>query len=95
MLTTDSRKKDLVGRFGSLDELNEAVQKAVEKYSAEHENSRLRKWINKFSQRVMYYGNIMDVVSQHHPEYVSLAWGAMKFVFVVCTTIHCADHQAA
>lgn len=25
----------------------------------------------------------MDVLVQHHPEYVSLAWGAMKLVFGV------------
>ncbi|KAF2203369.1 hypothetical protein GQ43DRAFT_367054 [Delitschia confertaspora ATCC 74209] len=25
----------------------------------------------------------MDVMSQHHPEYVSLAWGTMKFLFVL------------
>jgi hypothetical protein len=22
-------------------------------------------------------------LSQHHPEYVSLAWGALKFLFIV------------
>jgi len=31
----------------------------------------------------MYYGVIMDTLSQHHPEYVSLAWGAIKFLFIV------------
>jgi hypothetical protein len=30
----------------------------------------------------MYYANIFDVLAQHHPEYVALAWGAMKFLFV-------------
>lgn len=35
------------------------------------------------SQRLLYYGNIMDVLVQHHPEYVSLVWGAMKFIFGV------------
>ena len=29
----------------------------------------------------------MDVLVQHHPEYVALAWGAMKLVFGV--GIHC------
>ena len=24
-------------------------------------------------------------LSQHHPEYVSLVWGAVKFVFIVCS----------
>jgi len=31
----------------------------------------------------MYYAQIMDVMSQHHPEYVSLVWGLLKFIFVV------------
>lgn len=26
---------------------------------------------------------IFDVYAQHHPEYVSLAWGTMKFLFIV------------
>lgn len=28
---------------------------------------------------------IFDVFAQHHPEYVSLAWGTMKFLFIVST----------
>jgi len=31
----------------------------------------------------MYYGKIMDTLAQHHPEYVALVWGAMKFVLIV------------
>jgi len=42
-----------------------------------------RKWLERFSDRVTYYGKIMDVLVQHHPEYASLAWGAMKLLFVV------------
>ncbi|KAF2267733.1 hypothetical protein CC78DRAFT_456466 [Lojkania enalia] len=30
----------------------------------------------------MHYSTIFDVIAQHHPEYVALAWGAMKFLFV-------------
>ena len=26
-------------------------------------------------------------LSQHHPEYVSLVWGAIKFVFIVRSTL--------
>ena len=28
-------------------------------------------------------GKVMDVLVQHHPEYVALAWGAMKLIFGV------------
>lgn len=31
----------------------------------------------------MYYGGVLDALSQHHPEYVALAWGAVKFVLMV------------
>lgn len=31
----------------------------------------------------MHYSNIFDVMVQHHPEYVSLAWSTFKLLFVV------------
>ena len=40
-------------------------------------------YIAAFSKRICYYDNVMDVLVQHHPEYISLAWGAMKLVFGV------------
>lgn len=42
---------------------------------------RLRECLEAFSRRVLHYGSIMDVLVQHHPEYVSPVWGAMKFIF--------------
>ena len=44
---------------------------------------KAHQWINAFASRVTYYGDILDMLVQHHPEYVALAWGAFKFVFVV------------
>lgn len=41
------------------------------------------KWLVALSERITYYGQIFDVLVQHHPEYVSLAWGTFKFVFTV------------
>ncbi|KAH8754146.1 hypothetical protein F5883DRAFT_431732 [Diaporthe sp. PMI_573] len=29
----------------------------------------------------MHYGSVLDVLVQHHPEYTSLIWGAMKILF--------------
>lgn len=46
-------------------------------------NQKLKKWLARVSSRLMHYSNIFDVLAQHHPEYVALAWGAMKFLFVV------------
>ncbi|KAI9687108.1 MAG: hypothetical protein M1822_002519 [Bathelium mastoideum] len=46
-------------------------------------NSRARRYLNKVSAGIMYYGNVMDMLVQHHPEYVSLGWGTMKLIFVL------------
>lgn len=40
--------------------------------------------MRKVSSWIMFYGQVLDMLSQHHPEYVSLAWGATKFVLMVC-----------
>lgn len=41
--------------------------------------------LDEISSRIVYYGGVLDALSQHHPEYVALAWGAMKFVLMVST----------
>ncbi|KUJ08922.1 uncharacterized protein LY89DRAFT_657937, partial [Mollisia scopiformis] len=43
---------------------------------------KARKWLEVFSGKVVYYGTVMDVLVQQYPQYVSLAWGAMKFLFM-------------
>ncbi|GAP85126.1 hypothetical protein SAMD00023353_2200570 [Rosellinia necatrix] len=58
------------------------VAECMKKYEARRKSPTARTWLREFSQRVNFYGNILDVLVQHHPEYVSLAWGAMKFLFV-------------
>ncbi|KAI0971026.1 hypothetical protein F4678DRAFT_435411 [Xylaria arbuscula] len=57
------------------------VTECMNKYEARRKHSDARACLHAFSQRVNFYGNILDVFVQHHPEYVSLAWGAMKFLF--------------
>src|SRR5437667_54664 len=32
---------------------------------------------------IITYVQVLDVLAQHHLEYVSLAWGALKFIFMV------------
>lgn len=61
------------------------VQLAKEKYESRvKEHTDLRAWLEKLSSRVMYYGKVFDSLAQHHPEYVALAWGAVKLVLMVC-----------
>ncbi|KAF2498987.1 hypothetical protein BU16DRAFT_454960 [Lophium mytilinum] len=38
------------------------------------------KWLQRFSGTILYYSNVLDVLAQHHPEYLCLAWGSVKFV---------------
>jgi hypothetical protein len=40
----------------------------------------------------MYYGKVFDTLAQHHPEYVALAWGAVKLVLMVSKSPTCASH---
>ena len=82
-LTKDSHKIAAVQQATSLGDLEDAVINAKARYDSAHQNRKVSKWLSKFSCRVQFYGNIMDVLVQQHPEYVSLAWGAMKFLFVV------------
>jgi hypothetical protein len=59
------------------------VARARAIYDAKKKDSKTSKRIVSFSQRIAYYGKVLDVMVQHHPEYVSLAWGSLKFVFGV------------
>jgi hypothetical protein len=61
----------------------QAVLTAKQQYERKSPKSRARKWLASCSSRLMYYSVIMDTLAQHHPEYVSLAWGAVKFLFIV------------
>lgn len=49
--------------------------------------SKISEGLDKISSRVIFYGGVLDALSQHHPEYVSLAWGALKFVLMVKSNI--------
>ena len=67
-------------------DVQEAVTIAANAYSSKP-RSAARKWLLKLSQMISYYGQILDVLVQHHPEYVALAWGTFKFLF----TVSCFD----
>ena len=60
-----------------------AVEAARSVYEKRSRKGKPREWLLAFSSRVMHYKGVMDTLAQHHPEYVSLAWGAMKFLFMV------------
>jgi preprotein translocase subunit SecY len=45
--------------------------------------SKARKWLTRLSSRISVYGSALDMLAQHHPEYLALAWGSFKFLIVV------------
>ncbi|KAI1323444.1 hypothetical protein F5Y16DRAFT_403464 [Xylariaceae sp. FL0255] len=58
-----------------------AVSSILTEYESQRTHQKIIKWLRSFANRVQVYGNVMDVLVQQHPEYVSLVWGAMKFLF--------------
>ncbi|KAJ4169749.1 hypothetical protein NW754_005897 [Fusarium falciforme] len=57
------------------------------KYEAKAESSKTRKRLQRVSETICHYSQVLDVFVQHHPEYVSLVWGTMKLVFI-CAVNH-------
>jgi len=73
-----------IQQLSSIAELKKTVDDIRLRYERRSEDNKIGRWLSKLATRICHYGRIFDVLVQHHPEYVSLAWGAMKFLFVVC-----------
>ena len=82
-LTSDERKKALANGMISLEDVQAAAIEAQAKWESIRKGRKTKVWLSRVLPKLPHYGNIMDVLVQQHPEYVSLAWGAMKFLFVV------------
>lgn len=82
-LSKDSRKVETVRSSTSLVDVQTALIKVKAKYDSDRKDSKLRWWLVKLSERVHFYGGVLDVFAQHHPEYVALAWGSIKFLVMV------------
>jgi len=82
-------------QFNTIDGFADAVSNARQAYESRSSSGKAfkkaRMWLTSLSGRIVYYGNILDVLVQHHPEYVSLAWGAFKFLFVVSLVIESVE----
>ncbi|KAF4888075.1 hypothetical protein CGCF415_v013020 [Colletotrichum fructicola] len=74
-------EKILVTESHSMEDIQALVAGTLESYEAAKASSKTRGWLQKTSEIICHYGTILDVFVQHHPEYVSLAWGAMKLIF--------------
>ena len=84
-MTSRSRKRARIDTLPAtrLQDVVDEVSRVQQQYEAKRNRSDAHKSIVAFSERVGHYGKVLDVMVQHHPEYVSLAWGAMKLVFGV------------
>jgi hypothetical protein len=87
-LTKDTKKQKIYFSSSNLDDVLATVKVAEARYDL-HRNktSKLREGLSRFSKLLHHYANIIEVFVQHHPEYVALAWGAMKVVLVVSQPI--------
>ncbi|RAR04552.1 hypothetical protein DDE82_004509 [Stemphylium lycopersici] len=56
----------------------ETARLKYEEKSKEH--TGMQKSLERLSSRILYYSKVLDTLAQHHPEYVALAWGALKLV---------------
>ena len=82
-LTDDPRKRELARSAERIDDIQAVASESFAKYADERKFPGVRKWLQRAISKMHHYANIMDVFVQHHPEYVALAWGAMKLVLVV------------
>ncbi|KAK5467171.1 hypothetical protein LTS15_000142 [Exophiala xenobiotica] len=78
-LTQDDEKRDWIRAQTSLQDVVDTLQKARAVYRANNA-TKARRHVVALSSRIQYYGGVLDALAQHHPEYVALVWGAMKFV---------------
>jgi hypothetical protein len=63
----------------------EEVKQAEASYYSQRDGQRILPWLRSTSAFVLAYREVLDALAQHHPEYVSLAWGMLKFVLMVCS----------
>jgi len=69
-----------------MESLVEVLERAMHTYKNK-QTCKARKWLSILSTKVIYYGKVLDVLVNHYPQYVSLAWGALKFLFVVSSKV--------
>ena len=83
-LTHDECKRIWLDDKTSMRDVQLAIVHAQAEYEKSSKKSNVGFWLAKCSLRIIHYGNVLDVLVQQSPEYVSLIWGAMKFLFTVC-----------
>jgi len=62
--------------------VSEAIHHAQQQYGSKR-RCKAAKWLTRLSARISLYGSALDMLAQHHPEYLALVWGSLKFVVIV------------
>jgi len=87
-LRQGSSFQQIIEHNTSLGEVQSIVERAKHTYNtAVGKRKVVFQWLGKVSQRLLYYGTVLDMLSQHHPEYTALAWGSVKFILTVRQTL--------
>ncbi|KAK8064656.1 hypothetical protein PG994_007294 [Apiospora phragmitis] len=81
-LTSDPSKVHEAQNSPTLPAVRKAVLQAQSTYLANKKNQKIKDRLGKLASLLSHYGNIIEVFAQHHPEYVALAWGAIKMLLV-------------
>lgn len=90
-LTDDDAKRQWVEKLHSVDDVLQVVEEAKSAYYARKKKvDKAYIWAVKLSKRVMHYAPVLDTLSQQHPAYTAIGWGALKFVIMVRTNAHYA-----
>lgn len=83
-LKKDQYEQICLGNARSIQDVQQIVNGAKSKYeSSDGRKQTVQKWLRRISAQTMHYAAVLDALAQHHPEYVALAWGAVKFVINV------------
>ncbi|KAH0841535.1 hypothetical protein FOPE_06788 [Fonsecaea pedrosoi] len=77
----NAKQRDWIKGYTSAEEVFEVVEQARTQYADGREkHKKVQKWTSALALRIQHYSGVLDILSQHHPEYVALAWGAIKFL---------------
>ncbi|KAI0114169.1 hypothetical protein F4776DRAFT_638432 [Hypoxylon sp. NC0597] len=70
-----------------LEEVRKIAEEIQSNSDKRNSEKKLRSMVNnglrKFCETSLYYSSIMDTLIQHNPEWIILAWGAVKFMLMI------------
>jgi hypothetical protein len=83
IVTPERNKVRVLDDEHSIDDVATLVLQAKDGYDRRRTKGKAWQWLSAFSNRLQHYAPVMDALAKSNPEYVSLAWGTVKFLFVV------------